>query len=217
MKKPRRDLRPDKRTNQSRSHSSEGAWKTQSVFARAATHGQFSLRLHLMVCALMAGVLLAGCRTPVQEESFSNSFDAQRVAQLSHEAFKVAYDATFWARHDLRFAPFHPTALDYEAVGYLHEITRQVPWIAHKVEKNPANPRVASKLSYDLLAYDAMMLRRWYQPTSFMPSTNAKVAHLQSLLDEIASFYTQTSASAKAGTPANAEPVAALNAAPPHR
>jgi hypothetical protein len=33
--------------------------------------------------------------------------------------YKVAFDATFWARHDLRFAAFQPTVLDYEAVHYL--------------------------------------------------------------------------------------------------
>src|SRR5690349_25162122 len=88
-------------------HRSGGTSKTRSIFARAAANRQFS-RLQLLVCTLMAGAVLAGCRTPLQEESFSNSFDAQRVAQLAHEAYKVAFDATFWARHDLRFAAFQP-------------------------------------------------------------------------------------------------------------
>jgi hypothetical protein len=165
---------------------------------------------------LIAGAVLAGCRTPVGEESFSNSFDAQRVAQLSHEAYKVAFDATFWARHDLRFAAFRPTVLDYDAVYYMNEITRRVPWIAFKVEKNPASPRVSSKSSYDLIAYDVMMLRQRYQRTSFRPSTDAKIEYLLSLLDEIAPFYAQEPDSGKGGTQ-HAEPVAAPTAAPPHR
>lgn len=170
---------------------SMGISETQRILARAVASGQFRLRLQLMVCALMAGVVLAGCRTPAREERFSSSFDAQTVAQLSHEAFKVAFDATFWARHDLHYAAFQPRALDYEAVYYLDEITRRVPWIARRVEKNRASPRVASKDSYDLVAYDAMMLRRRYQRTSFRPSTDAKIEYLLSLLDKIASFYTQ--------------------------
>jgi hypothetical protein len=134
--------------------------------ASAVFKRRFKLRFQLL-CGLMAGAVVVGCRTPVQEESFSKPFDAQRVAQLSHEAFKVAYDARFWAGHDLRFAAFRPTAVDYEAVSYLSELTRKVPWIAHEVEKNPASPRVSSKAAYDVVAYKAMMLRQRYQPYFF--------------------------------------------------
>jgi hypothetical protein len=139
----------------------------------------------------MAGIVLIGCRTPVQEESFSIPFDAQKVAQLSHQAYKVAWDATIWARHDLRSAAFRPTALDYEVVGYLNQIVQHVPWVALKVEKNHASPRVSSKSAHDIVAYDAMMLRLRYQPTSFRATTDAKIESLLSLLDQIAPYYAQ--------------------------
>jgi hypothetical protein len=142
-------------------------------------------------CALLAGALLAGCRTPVLEESYSIPFDAQKVAQLSHQASKVAWDAAIWARHDLRFAAFRPTVLDYEVVGYLYQITQRVPWVALKVEKNPASPRVASKSAHDIVAYDAMMLRLRYQPTSFRTTTDAKIESVLSLMDQIAPYYAQ--------------------------
>src|SRR5690348_16964429 len=83
-------------------------------------------RVMLLGCAMMTGALLAGCRTTVQEESFSKPFDTQRVAELSHEAYKVAFDATFWARHDLRVSSFKPTPQDHEAVSYLNEISQRV-------------------------------------------------------------------------------------------
>ena len=141
-------------------------------------------------CAWMAVAVLAGCRTPVQEASFARPFDAQRVTQLSHEAYQVAWDATFWARHDLRFAAFRPTVVDYEAVSYLTEITRRVPWVARNVEKNPASPRISSKTAYDAIAWDTRMLRLRYQPASFRPSTDAKIDHLLTLLDQLAPYYT---------------------------
>jgi hypothetical protein len=136
----------------------------------------------------MATAVLAGCRTLVPEGNFSKAFDASRVAQLSHEAYQVAWDAKFWARHDLRFA-VRPTPVDYEALAYLNDISRRVSWIGRKVEKNPASPRVSSKDSYDNVAYSAMMLRLRYQPASFMRSTDAKIEHLLTLLDEIAPYY----------------------------
>jgi hypothetical protein len=138
----------------------------------------------------MAAAALVGCRTPIQEENFSNTFDAPKVTQLSHEAYQVAWDALFWARHDLRFA-VRPTIVDYEAVAYLNEICRRVGWIARKVEKNPTNARVSSKRGYDNVAYDTMMLRLRYQPASFMPSTDAKIEHLLTLMDQIAMYYAQ--------------------------
>lgn len=153
-------------------------------------------RSQLLGCGWVALVVLAGCQTPVQEESFAKPFDAQRVAQLSHQAHKVAWDAVVWARHDLRFAAFRPTGLDYEAVYYLDEIRRRSAWIAIKVEKNPRNPRVSSKNAYDLVAYDAMMMHKRYQPSSFKPSTDEKIEHLLSILDEIATYYVQNQKSA---------------------
>ena len=150
------------------------------------------IHTQLLACALMAGAFLAGCRTtPVREESFSRPFEAQKVARLSHEAYKVAWHATYWANHDLCFAPFDPTVLEWEAVGYLNDITWRVSWIARKVEKNPATPRVSSKYVHDVVAYDTMMLRRRYERTSFKPSTAAQIEHLLSLLDEIAPYYAQ--------------------------
>jgi hypothetical protein len=68
-----------------------------------------------------------------------------------------------------------------------------------------------------MVAYDVMILRLRYQRTSFRASTDAKIEYLLSLLDEIASFYAQQSASGKGGRQENAKPVTAQNAAPPHR
>jgi len=76
-------------------------------------------------------------------------------------------------------------------VDYLYEITQRVPWVALKVEKNPASPRVASKNAYDIVAYDAMMLRLRYQPTSFRVTTDAKIESVLSLMDQIAPYYAQ--------------------------
>ena len=82
-------------------------------------------------------------------------------------------------------------ALDYEAANYLHQISRRVALIGIAVEKNPASPRVSSKAAYDVVAYDAMMLRHRYQPSSFTPSTDAKIEHLLNLVDEMAPYYAQ--------------------------
>lgn len=163
-------------------------FNAQRILAKPAHKTRFGFCCQL-TCALMAGALLAGCRTPIPEESFLQPFDPQTVAQLSHEAYQVAYDATFWAHHDLGFAAFQPTAVDYEAVSYLSEIRRRAPWVAREVEKNPATPRVSSKKAYDVVAYDVMMLRLRFQPGSFKPSTNAKVKHLLALMDKIAPYY----------------------------
>ena len=171
-----------------------GASNISCTISGAASKRRLGLQCRLLGCGLLAATVVSGCQTPVQEESFLRPFDAQRVAQLSHEAFKVAWDATVWARHDLRFAAFRPTALDYEVVSYLNQITQRVPWVALKAEKNPASPRVSSKNAYDVVAYDAMMLRLRYQPTSFRHSTDEKIEYLLSLLDGIAPYYEQKSA-----------------------
>ena len=162
-------------------------WRLKAVGARVSLR----LRFQVLVCALTAGAVLAGCRTPpVHEESFSRAFDAQRVAQLSHEAAKVAFHAKFWAGLDLRFAAFTPTQLDYDAVAYLDAISRRVGWIALKVEKNPTSPRVSSKRAYDFVAHEAMMLRQRYQPASFRRS-GVRIDYLLTLLDQIARYYDQ--------------------------
>ena len=112
------------------------------------------------------------------------------MAQLSHEAAKVAFHAKFWAELDLRFAAFTPTQLDYDAVAYLDAISRRVGWIALKVEKNPTSPRVSSKRAYDFVAHEAMMLRQRYQPASFRRS-GVRIDYLLTLLDQIARYYEQ--------------------------
>jgi hypothetical protein len=131
-----------------------------------------NLRVQLLACALVAVTFFAGCRTtPVREESFSRPFDAQKVARLSREAYKVAWHATYWANHDLCFAPFEPTVPEWETVRYLNSITWRVSWIARNIEKHPATPRVSSKYIHDVVAYDTILLRMRYQRTSFKPST----------------------------------------------
>jgi hypothetical protein len=91
------------------------------------------------------------------------------VAKLSHEAYKVAWDAKFWAGRDLNFAAFRPTALDWETVEYLHQITQHAPWVAQDVEKHPATPRISSQRSNDFVQYDAMMLKKRYRRHSEAP------------------------------------------------
>ena len=161
--------------------------------SRDCFNRRFNRRIKQLGCAMVTGALLVACRTAVQEESFSKPFDTQRVAQLSHEAFEVAFDATSWARHDLRVSSFKPTPLDHEAVRYLNQISQRVGLIGLKAENNPATPRVSSKAAYDNVAYDTMMFQRRYEPSSFKPSTNAKIEHLLKLLDEMATYYAQKS------------------------
>ena len=155
------------------------------------TKRRFRNRCYLLACVLMPGALLVGCATPCREESFSTAFDAEKVASLSHEAYKVSWQARFWAEQNLRYAAFRPTTLDWDVVKYLDDISWNVPWIARKIEQNPATPRVASKFTYDIVAYDAMILRLRYQPTSFQPSTCAQIERLLRLVDEMAPYYSQ--------------------------
>src|SRR3974390_3546593 len=71
---------------------------------------------------LMAAALLGGCATVCQEqpEDYARTFDAEKVARLSHEAYKVAWHATFWAQRDLVWvAAFQPTWDDWETVYFL--------------------------------------------------------------------------------------------------
>ena len=144
-------------------------------------------------CALLiAGAVSARITTDSRAEgaeSASHPFDADKVAKLSHEAYKVAWDANFWARRDLRFASFRPTALDWETVEYLKEISRKVPWVARDIEKHPATARDSSKRSHELVRYDAMLLKKRYQSTSFQSSTDTKIKKLIRILDDIDSCY----------------------------
>jgi hypothetical protein len=160
-----------------------------------ATSNRRFTRLNLSLCALLiAAAVVAGCRTAGREQQAENTlrpFDAEKVAKLSHEAYKVAWDAKFWARKDLRFASFEPTALDWETVEYLDRITRHVPWVAREIEKHPATPRFSSKRSNEFVSYDAMMLKKRYQPASFKSSTDIKIERLLRILDEIDSYYAE--------------------------
>jgi len=138
---------------------------------------------------LIAAVFAAGCATPCHEESFALSFDAQRVVQLSHEAYRAAYDAEFTARDDLRTAAFRPNRLEREVFIFLHRLRISVPWIADDVEKYPGNPRCSSKGSYDIVSENLRMLKARYRPESFRPVTVGKIENLIRLLDEISSYY----------------------------
>jgi len=133
--------------------------------------------------------LCAGCKTPCHEENFSIPFDASKVAQLSHESYKAAWDAEYWALYDLRTAAFHPLRLDRQTLVFLRRLRWQVAWIARDVEKHPASPRCSSKSAYDIVAFDEKMLKLRYQPASFTPSTDLKIEKLLNLLDEIAPYY----------------------------
>jgi hypothetical protein len=135
------------------------------------------------------GALLSSCSTPRPEADFEGSFDAAKVTQLCHEAYHLARNATFSAQCDLEFRSYDATRLDWEAVRYLHRVTKQVPWIARAAERNAAAPRDSSVRAYALLAHDAQMLRERYRPASFASSTQAQIERLLGLLDEIASSY----------------------------
>jgi hypothetical protein len=135
------------------------------------------------------GALSSGCRTPCPEENFAGSFDAPRVTQLCHEAYQVAREASFWAWRDLEFGSYQPTLSDWEVVLYLDRLTWQIPWVARTAERKMATPRGASKPSYDVVAYDAMMLRRRYRPASFQRSTSARIDRLLGLIDEVSAYY----------------------------
>jgi len=153
-------------------------------------------RLGLSLCTLLiAGAIGAGCRTAVPAQPAENTsypFDAEKVAELAHEAYKVAWDANVWARRDLRYAAFRPTALDWETVYYLGQISRKAPWVARKIEQHPTTPRVSSQRAYELVRYDAMMLKRRYEPRSFHSSTDVKIERLLGILDEIDSCYEES-------------------------
>lgn len=146
---------------------------------------------------LIAGAFIVAIGTAAGEEkteNFARPFDAQKVATLSHEAYKVAWDAKFWARRDLKVAAFRPTKLDWEVVEFLEQISRKVPWIARDIEKHPTTARSSSKRPSDFVRYDAMMLKNRYQPASFQKATGEKIEKLLGILDEITSYYDQKSA-----------------------
>jgi hypothetical protein len=145
----------------------------------------------LFVGSLSLAILLcAGCKTaPCSEQNFSRPFDAQRVAQLGHDSYKLAREARFCAWQDLGHLSYRPTGLDWEAVYYMNRLMRQAPWIAHDVEKNPATPRCLSKVSYDIVAFDARMLKARYNPDSYTPCTDRLIEKLLQTTDEISSYY----------------------------
>lgn len=141
-----------------------------------------------MVC-VAAAAWLTGCRTPCSEAGFANTFDSQRVAQLAHDSFKLAWDARISGQTDLRFASSRPTHLDWAVLRYLQRISTQAPWIAIEIAKYPDAPRCASKFSYDTVATDAEALRTAYRPDLFKPGTKAKIEQLLGIIDEISSYY----------------------------
>lgn len=140
---------------------------------------------------LLAGLMCTGCYTsPCSEGSFVRPFDAQRVAQLSHDSYKVAWQARFCAREELRILHSrHPTVLDWEAVYYMYRLSDQAPWIAYDIETNPGTPRCSSKTSYDIVAFDATMLKARYHPDKFTRPTNVLIEQLIQLTDEISTYY----------------------------
>jgi hypothetical protein len=153
---------------------------------------RFTCRNLFLLSLLLAAPLLAGCRTTACQEhpeDYSRAFDAEKVARLSHEAYQVSWQAAFWARRDLRVAPFHPTWEDWEAVSFLSRINEQAPWVALDIEKHPSTPRCSSQHSFDLLRFNATMLKYRYHATSFQRSTCSMIENLMGILDDINSYY----------------------------
>jgi hypothetical protein len=142
-----------------------------------------------ILLSLAAALLITGCRMPCHEAAFATAFDSQRVAQLAHDSFKLAWDARLSAQTDLRFASSHPTHLDWSMLRYLQRISTQAPWIATEIEKHPEAPRCASKFSYDTVATDAAVLKAAYRPDLFRPGTNQKIEQLLANLDELSQYY----------------------------
>jgi hypothetical protein len=151
----------------------------------------FVFRNPFLLSLLLAAALLGGCSTVCQErpEDYARAFDEEKVARLSHEAYQVAWHATFWARRDLRFAAFRPTGDDREAVFFLRRIYQQAPWVARDIEKHPATPRCSSQRSYDSLRFNAAMFRHYYRPASFQGPTNSMLKNLIRILDDINAYY----------------------------
>jgi hypothetical protein len=147
---------------------------------------------------LIAGAAVAGGKTAAGEQQTENTprqFDARKVAKLSHEAYKIAWNARFWAGQDLiYYMSYNPTELDWEAVYYLGEISRKVPWVAREIEKHPATACSSSKRASDFVRYDTVLLKKVYCPASFRKSTDSKIEKLLGLLDEIASCYDEQGA-----------------------
>ena len=143
----------------------------------------------ILVSGLAIALWLTGCRTPCDEASFAQPFDSQRVSQLAHESFKLAWEARLSCATDLRLAPLRPTHLDWSVLRYLKQISTQVPWIATEVEKHPDAPRCASKFSNDAVTTYASALKAAYQPDSFRLHTNDQIEQLLHNLDEISRYY----------------------------
>src|SRR5437899_12579466 len=80
------------------------------------------------LCFLLS-FALSGCKTACVETSFARPFDTARVAELSHDSAKLAWNARFSASTDLRVTAVHPTGLDWEVVRRLQWIYDKVPWM----------------------------------------------------------------------------------------
>lgn len=147
-------------------------------------------------CALLLLVALStGCRSTVMLEKPAKSepdpFEGEKVARLADKAFKVAWDAKYFARLDLNLPSFQPTALDWEALDYLERICHKVPWISRDIKKHPESPRTSSQRSYDIVRYDLKIFKLRYQPSSFRRATDIKIQKLLRILDEITDCYDQ--------------------------
>ena len=163
------------------------------------------------------GISLTGCRTPCSEERFARPFDANKVAQLSHDAFKVAYHVKFLAQQDLTQSADHPqhfattriprpnfglnsrprgvsdsgldSQLDWEVLNCLELLSWRVAWIPRDIQKNPATTRCSSKKSFENAATYAKLIKADFRPTSFQPATAGQIEDLLQMFDQISSFY----------------------------
>ena len=161
------------------------------------THNPLDGLRSCLCVLLISGAVVAAGSAAADEQQAENAprpFDARKVAKLSHEAYKIAWNARFWAHQDLIwYMSYNPTALDWEAVYYLAEISRKVSWVARKIEKHPATARSSSKRASDFARYDTILLKKVYYPASFRRSTDLKIDKLLGLLDEISSYYDEKS------------------------
>src|SRR5580765_4697373 len=148
------------------------------------------MKITVLALSTFVAILLTGCKTvDYSEESFAIPFEGEKVARLAHECYQLAWDARFAGRDDFRFVGYRPSPADWETLFYLDEISKDAPWIATDIKKNPTNPRRFSKASYDLVAFNLKMLKVRYRPASFRPSTAAKIDELLRLTDEISGYY----------------------------
>ena len=144
---------------------------------------------------ITVAIMIVGCRTPCSEESFARPFDPKEVAQLSHDAFKVAYHVKFLAAQDIRFSTEHPrrvgredrpgfgSRLDWEVVRYLDRFSWQIAWVPRRIQDHPANARCSSKNSFENAARYAEVIRADFRAASFQPATAGQIEDLLQMFD----------------------------------